>query len=107
MLLLMNGDVCWRRLDPGLGVASLPRPRWGGSGRGQDPTSASAPPSAGLRSRSMSELWDDGGGARLSSREDAEPEDNVEIRLTGRRSEESEGVADGARSVLLTEAADR
>lgn len=55
----------------------------------------------------MSELWVDGGGARLSSREDPEPEDNVEIRLTGRRSEESEGVADGARSVLLIEAADR
>lgn len=102
MLLLMNGDVCWRRPDPRLGVVSLlllfmrpkPRPCWGGSGCGQDLTSASAAPSAALRSRSMPELWVDGGGARLSSREDPEPEDSVEIRLTGRRSEESEGVAD-------------
>ncbi len=52
-------------------------------------------------------VWEDGGGARLSSREDPDPEDSVEIRLTGRRSEESEGVADGARSLLLMEAVDR
>lgn len=31
----------------------------------------------------------------------------MEIRLTGRRSEESEDVADGARSLLLMEAVDR
>ena len=48
----------------------------------------------------------------MSSLEDPEPEDSVEIRLTGRwpddgRSEESEGVADGARSSLLMEAMDR
>lgn len=36
-----------------------------------------------------------------SSRDDPEPEDSVEIRLTGRRSEKSEGVSDGARSLLL------
>lgn len=115
MLLVMNGDVCWRRLEPRLGVASLlllcmrprPRPLRSGSGRGHDLPSSSSAPSAGLRSRSMSELWVDGGGARLSSREDPEPEDSVEIRLTGRRAEESEGVVDGARSLLLMEAVDR
>lgn len=58
---------------------------------------------------SASEVWA-GGGAR-SSLEDPDPEDSVEIRLAGRRSdsrsEESEGVADGARSLLLMEAVDR
>lgn len=48
----------------------------------------------------------------MSSLEDAEPVDTVEIRLGGRRpddsgSEESEGVADGARSSLLMEAMER
>lgn len=48
----------------------------------------------------------------MSSLDDPEPEDSVEIRLAGRRpdagrSEESDGVADGARSSLLMEAVDR
>lgn len=48
----------------------------------------------------------------MSSLEDPDPEDRVEIWLTGRhpndpRSEESEGVADGAHSLLLMEALDR
>lgn len=48
----------------------------------------SAVPS-GLRFRLMSgseeELVNDGGRIRLSSLEDPDPEDKVEIRLTGRR----------------------
>lgn len=57
-------------------------------------------------------VWEDvGRGAWLSSLEDPEPEDSVEIRLTGRRPDDgrsaSEGVADGARSLLLMEAEDR
>lgn len=114
MLLVMNGDVCCRRLDARLGVESLLlcvrprlRPLLSGSGRGHAPPSSSAAPPAGLRSRLMSGVWADDGRARLSSLEDPEPEDSVEIRLTGRRSEESEGVADGARSLLLMEATDR
>lgn len=67
--------------------------------------SPSVAPPPGLRSRSG--VCVDGGGVRLSSRYDPDPEDIVEIRLTGRRSEESEGVADGARSLLLMEAVDR
>lgn len=55
----------------------------------------------------MSDLWADGGGARLSSWDEPESEDRVEIRLAGRRLEESEGVTDGARSLLLQEAVDR
>ena len=52
-----------------------------------------------------------GGGAWQSSLEEAEPEERVETRLSGRRaadggSEPSEGVADGARSVLPLEAAE-
>lgn len=59
---------------------------------------------------SVSEVWAGGGGR--SSLEDPDPEDSVEIRLAGRRpddsrSDESEGVADGARSLLLMEAVDR
>lgn len=69
--------------------------------------SPSVAPPPGLRSRSGSGVCVDGGGVRLSSRYDPDPEDIVEIRLTGRRSEESEGVADGARSLLLMEAVDR
>ncbi len=114
MLLVMNGDVCWRRLEARLGVNSLLlcvrprlRPLLSGSGCGHAPPSSSAAPSAGLRSRSMSGVWEDDGWVRLSSREDPEPEDSVEIRLTGRRSDESEGVADGALSLLLMEAMDR
>lgn len=105
MLPLINGDTCWRRLKALLGVCVRlrPRPLPSGSGRGHDPPSLSAAPPAGLRSMS---LWAGGGGAR-SSLDDPEPEDSVEIRLSGRRSELSEGVADGARSVLLTEALDR
>lgn len=55
----------------------------------------------------MSDLRADGGGARLSSRDEPESEDSVEIRLAGRRLEESEAVTDGARSLLLREAVDR
>lgn len=111
MVLAMNGDTCWRRLENRLGVDGLLllfvrltlRPASSGPGHAPWP---SAEPPPGLRSRWMSEVWVDGGGARLSS---PEPEDSVEIRLTGRRSEEeeSEGVADGARSLLLMEAVDR
>lgn len=55
---------------------------------------------------------DSGGGATQSSLEDPDPEDSVEIRLSGRwpdagGSDGSEGVADGARSSLLMEAMDR
>lgn len=78
-----------------------------GSGRGHDSPSSSAAPPAGLWSRSMLGVWLDNRGAGLSSREDPDPEDSVEIRLTGRGPEESEGVADGARSLLLMEAVDR
>lgn len=53
-----------------------------------------------------------GGGAGLSSRDEPDPEDKVETRLTGRwpaegKSEQSEGVAEGARSLLLMEAVDK
>lgn len=113
MLLVMNGDVCWRRLEARIASLLLLcrrprlRPFLSGSGCGHAPPSSSAASPAGLRSRSISGIWEDCGGARLSSREDPDPEDRVEIKLTGRRSEESEGVADGARSLLLMEAVDR
>lgn len=55
----------------------------------------------------MSGLEDrDEGGVGWSSLEDLDPEDRVETRLTG-RSEESDGVADGARSLLLMEVVER
>lgn len=57
-------------------------------GWGLDPW-RSAATSSGLRLRLMSgseeELVIDEGRARLSSLEDPDPEDKVEIRLTGRR----------------------
>lgn len=43
----------------------------------------------------------------LSCLEDPDSEDRVEIRLTGRLSEQVEGVADGVCSLLLREAVDR
>lgn len=65
-----------------------------------------------MESRSMLASEVCAGGGTRSSLEDPDPEDSVEIRLGGRRSddgrsEESEGVADGARSLLLIEAVDR
>lgn len=49
----------------------------------------------------------EGGGATLSSLEDPDSEDRVEIRLTGRQSEQVEAVAEGACSLLQKEAVDR
>lgn len=43
----------------------------------------------------------------MSSREDPDSEDRVEIRLIGRQSEQVEVVADGACSLLLKEAVDK
>lgn len=109
MVLATNGDCCLR-LEARLGVASFLLFLWM-SPRFRPFLSVWGPP-AGLRSRSMSasEVWVTSGGG--SSLEEPDPEDSVEIRLTGRwsddgRSEESEGVADGARSLLLMEAVDR
>lgn len=65
------------------------------------PSVMGASSSSGLKSRSTLRPW-----ARVSSRDELEPEDSVEIRLAGRR-QESGGVANEACSLLLREAVDR